>query len=246
MSDLGPHFQHLYRVAKEALAHGDRRPAEALMRSYRKEVDLLEKYPGKHAQARGIRGTRLRATRDKVRRIAQLIADAPTGIEALPQGFDPPSPFACAHIRRTRDPIANMKLTSTQAAAAREIRTIFEHTVRSLTPWSRDLDSIRVDSSVGPSDPWYALPDNIAERRARVYMPWARDNRCLIAERRVGALQVDRLTRVGLVLAVLIDRVPLGVLERRFGIASKGTLGKIFRQALDDYASLARTVPASK
>jgi hypothetical protein len=235
---FGDQFDHLCRVVKEALSHGETRPGEVLLQSYRSEVKLLENNLGSHSGTQDLRHQRLKSSREKARRIARLLADASTTVDVLPNGFEPPNPYARAHTRRSRDPLANMKLTSRQAAAAKEIRTIFEYTTRSLQPWSRDLAAPRVDRSAHASDPWQYMPDDIAVRRAQVYMPWARSNRHVAVERRIGPVDIDRLTATNLVLTVLVDRVSLGVLEKRFHVHSKGSLGKVFRGALDDYAKI--------
>ena len=235
---LGDQFDHLCTVVKEALSHGDTRPGEVLLHSYRSEVRLLEDNLDSVSGLQDLRHQRLRSSREKARRIARLLADASTRVDVLPSGFDPPNPYARAHTRRTRDPLANMKLTSRQATAAREIRTIFEYTTRSLQPWSRDLVAPRVDRSAHASDPWQDMPEDVAVRRTQVYMPWARSNRHVVIERRLGSVDLDRLTATNLVLTVLVDRVSLGAIEKRFHVYSKGSLGKIFRQALDDYAKI--------
>lgn len=236
--NLGDQFDQLYKVVKEALSHGDTRPGEVLLQSYRSETTLLETDLGSHAGTQVLRRQHLKSSRENARRIARLLADASMRVDVMPNGFEPPNPYARAHTRRLRDPLANMKLTSRQAAAVREIRIIFEHTTRSLQPWSRDLATPRVDRSANTSDPWQHMPEDIAVRRAQVYMPWARSNRHVVVERRVGPIDIDRLTATNLVLTVIVDRVSLGALEKRFHIHSKGSLGKIFRRALDDYANI--------
>lgn len=237
---LGREFEHLLCVARTALARGDRRPAERLLVAYRDEVRALAGQPVRHRKTQALRKERLKRARLKSQKIAALLARAPTGDAArLPTGGTP-SPYAEAHVRRQRDPLANMRLTDTQAAAANEIRDIFEATVRSLMPATLPPDSIRVDGGRARKDAWLNLPPWVAERRLAVYLPWVgRYGRACVAGLGTGGLGADSLSAVDLVLTVLIDRVPLRRLERRFELRH-GVLGRAFREALDGYAHMAR------
>ncbi len=240
---LGREFEHLLCVARTALARGDRRPAERLLISYRDEVRALAGRPGTHRKTQALRKERLKRARLKSQKIAALLARAPTGDAALLPTSDAPSPYAEVHVRRQRDPLANMRLTDTQAAAANEIRDIFEATVRSLMPATLPLDSIRVDGGRARKDAWLNLPPWVAERRAAVYLPWVgRYGRACVARLGTKGLETDRLSAVDLVLTVLIDRVPFRRLERRFK-SRHGVLGRAFREALDGYAHMARRRP---
>ena len=235
---LGREFEHLLCVARTALARGDRRPAERLLITYRDEVRALAGRPGTHRKTQALRKERLKRARLKSQKIAALLARAPTADAALLPTSDAPSPYAEVHVRRQRDPLANMRLTDTQAAAANEIRDIFEATVRSLMPTTLPLDSIRVDGGRARKDAWLNLPPWVAQRRVAVYLPWAdRYGRAGVAR-----LGTDRLSAVDLVLTVLVDRVPLRRLERRFELRH-GVLGRAFREALDGYAHMARRRP---
>ena len=240
MVRLGREFEHLLSVARAALARGDRRPAERLLIAYRDEARALAGQPGTHRRTQALRKERLKRARLKSQKIAALLARAPTGDAALLPTSDTPSPYAEVHARRQRDPLANMKLTDTQADAANEIRDIFEATVRSLMPATLPPDSIRVDGSRARKDAWLNLPPWVAERRVAVYLPWVgRYGRVCVARLETRGLETDRLSAVDLVLTVLIDRVPFRRLERRFKLRH-GVLGRAFREALDGYAHMAR------
>lgn len=240
---LGREFEHLLCVARTALARGDRRPAERLLIAYRDEVRALAGRPGTHRKTQALRKERLKRARLKSQKIAALLARAPTADAALLPTSDAPSPYAEVHARRQRDPLANMRLTDTQAVAANEIRDIFEATVRSLMPATLPLDSIRVDGGRARKDAWLNMPPWVAQRRVAVYLPWvARYGRAWVARLGTEGLATDRLSAVDLVLTVLIDRVPFRRLERRFNLRH-GVLGRAFRQALDGYAHMARRRP---
>ncbi len=240
MVRLGREFEHLLRVAEGALARGDRRPAERLLATYRNEARALAAHPGTHRKTRALRKEWLKAARRKAQKMAALLAGAPSGDAALLPTSGTPSPYAEIHVRRQRDPLANMTLTDTQADAANEIRDIFEATVRSLMPATLPPDSIRVDGSRAWKDPWLNLPPWVAERRVAVYLPWVgRYGRVCVARLETGGFETDRLSAVDLVLTVLIDRVPFRRLERRFKLRH-GVLGRAFREALDGYAHMAR------
>jgi hypothetical protein len=223
---LGADFRHLFEVAARALRHGDRRPAEVLLRSYRAEAARL-------AAAGPQAGLRVVA-RDKARRLARLLGAAPLDVASLPNPErDPPPAFAAAK-RRPRDPLVNMRLSPRQAAAAEEIRAVFEATVRRLMARGHAFDNTRVDAGRVARDPFDGMPPELARKRRLRYLPWVERSRRALAGGRRGAPGGDRFTLVDLVLSVLVDRVPIRALERRHGAAS-GAFSPPFKAALDDY-----------
>lgn len=226
---LGPDFQHLLAVASRALRHGDRRPAEILLKSYREDAERLGRAPPPWPDARR---RLLRAAEEKARRIARLLGRASVDVALLPNPENDPPPAYAALQRRPRDPLVNMRLSGRQAAAAEEIRAVFEATVRRLMARGLSFGNTRVDACVAVRDPFDAMPADLARKRHRRYLPWVERSRRVVAG--AGADAREPLRLVDLVLSVLIDRASIRALERRHGVAS-GTLARAFKAALDDY-----------
>ena len=172
-----------------------------------------------------------RAARGKARRLADLLAEHRG---ELPQpGYDAESPHAPLHRWRQRDPLANMTLSSQQIRAAVEIRDVFEATVRGLTARIRPTDRPRIDVGNVPNAPFAGMSDGLAQARHDNYLPWVAAQQNVVAKDEAGDLKT-----VDLVLSVIVDRTPLGRIERRYSLRH-GILGKVLRQALDDYANRA-------
>lgn len=223
-------FLHLLEICREGIAKGNRRPAEILLRSCRTEHDLCARREAailKNLEAKQAETARARR---KARAVAALL-----GLAALPEpGPAETSPFAAVKARRRRDPLANLALSDAQVAAAGEIREVFEALTRGLHGAVRPLFAERVDGAAAGGDPFGAMPPRLARLHKQRYLPWARRQSKTVAERRGEGLSVERLTGVGLVVAALIDHVPVRRLEGQFR-SRNGALGARLREALDDY-----------
>ena len=221
-------FRHLYDVCSRALGLGNPQPAVILLRAYRDEARMLENMDHRKLDFRAARG--------KARRLADLLAEHR---EEVPQpGHDAESPHAAVHRRRQRDPLANMVLSPRQIRAAVEIRDIFEATVRGLTARIRPTDRPRVDIGKVPNAPFAGMTDRVAQARHDNYLPWVAAQQRVVAKDEAGDLKT-----VDLVLSVIVDGTPLGRTERRYRIRH-GILGRVLREALDDYAN--RAAPKKK
>ena len=221
-------FRHLYDVCSRALGLGNPQPAVILLRAYRDEARMLENMDHRKLDFRAARG--------KARCLADLLAEHRG--EVPQPGHDAKSPHAAVHRRRQRDPLANMVLSPRQIRAAVEIRDIFEATVRGLTARIRPTDRPRVDIGKVPNAPFAGMTDRVAQARHDNYLPW------VAAQQRVVAKDEARdLKTVDLVLSVIVDGTPLGRTERRYRIRH-GILGRVLREALDDYAN--RAAPKKK
>ena len=219
----GVEFRHLYDVCSRALRLGNPQPAVILLRAYRDEARMLENKDHRRLD--------FRAARRKARRLAELLAEHQR--ETPQPGHDAESPHAAVHRRRQRDPLANMALSPRQVRAAVEIRGVFEATVRGLTARIRPTDRPRVDVGKVPNAPFAGMPDDVAQARHDNYLPWVAAQQSVVAKDEAGDLKT-----VDLVLSVIVDCTPLGRIERRYRIRH-GILGKVLREALDDYANRA-------
>ena len=220
MRDEGAEFRHLYDVCCRALSLGNPHPAVILLRAYRDEARMLE--------GKAHRKLDFRAARKKARRLGKLLAEHQG--EAPQPGYDAESPHAAVHRRRQRDPLANMVLSPGQIRAAVEIRDVFEATVRGLTARVRPTDRPHVDVGKVPSAPFAGMPDGVAQARRDNYLPWVAAQQRIVAKDERGDLKA-----VDLVLSVIVDRTPLGRIEMRYHMRH-GILGRVLREALDDYA----------
>ncbi len=249
-------FAHLYRVCAEAARRGDLRPAETLLRSYRgaaermraEKITRLRAGRRKTDAMRSHRERRLALIRNaekKAVRIARLLGRASGGVEDLPTS-DLPTAQTVVHARRRRDPLANMRLTRRQEQAAKEIRMVYESLVRALFVRARNLER-PAERRVRPMDPVEYLPERIARLRHERYLPWVETQRHVVA--RVAAadspIAVEEISAIGLVISVLIDGMPVGCLETRFGVRH-GTLSGAFRESLDAYADVVRRTQAGE
>ncbi len=253
-------FDHLLRVCRTALKHGDRGPAERFLRRYLNEAKALGRRtvvlsgppvfigtPGgiridKWKIRGGVHGGKKRMlvddARRKARRLAALLAEGEEG--DLGTGLNPWAEAQKA--RRRPDPLVYMKLTEEQVGTVDEIRAIFEATVRAVMPGNVALDAIRVDTSIKKRDPWLNLPQWIAQRRLDVYLPWVRCFGLLpVAPGRRQGIEVPCV--VDMVLSVLIDRESFLRLSARWHIR-QSTLSRMFRYALNEYSAIARAVRA--
>ena len=241
-------FEHLFKVCAEAVRRGDRGPAETLLHSYRGEVERLRCDKAARVKAAGPgdaaprrdqdrRARLIAAAEAKAVRIGRLLATAPGGVEVLPTS-DPPTAQTTVHARRAGYPLSHMRLSRRQERAANEIRDVFEALVRGMFARGRDLRRV-VERPAAPLDPTEFLSERLARLRHDRYLPWVVTQQGIVA--RVGItgspLAADQMSAVQLVISVLIDRVPLVSLERRFGVRH-GTLGKAFRASPDAYADV--------
>ena len=96
-------------------------------------------------------------------------------------------------------------------------------------------------------DPVEHLPEHIARLRHERYLPWVETQRQIVARVAVAGspIAVEELSAVGLVISVLIDGMPVGCLEKRFGVRH-GTLSGAFRESLDAYADVVRRTRAGE
>ena len=214
-------FRHLYDVCSRAINLGNPQPAVILLRAYRDEARMLENKDHRKLDFRTARG--------KARRLADLLAKHRG--EVPQPGHDAESPHAAVHRRRQRDPLANMVLSPRQIRAAVEIRDVFEATVRGLTARIRPTDRPRVDVGTVPDAPFAGMSDDLAQARHDNYLPWVTAQQSVVAKDETGDLKT-----VDLVLSVIVDRTPLGRIERRYRMRH-GILGRVLREALDDYAN---------
>jgi hypothetical protein len=214
-------FRHLYDVCSRAISLGNPQPAAILLRAYRDEARMLENKDHRKLDFRSARG--------KARRLANLLAEHRG--EVPQPGHDAQSPHAAVHRRRQRDPLANMILSPRQIRAAVEIRDVFEATVRGLTARIRPTDRPRVDIGKVPVAPFAGMSDDLAQARHDNYLPWVAAQQSVVAKDEAGELKT-----VDLVLSVIVDRTPLGRIERRYRMRH-GILGRVLREALDDYAN---------
>lgn len=232
---LGADFAHLYEVAHTALSHGDRRPAEVLWHSYKKEAVGSPKDVGG-------RGDNSRHSREiakkKAQAIARLLAKHRIRVENLPTS-DPPTPATAVRARKRRNPLANIKLSDEQARAAEEIKMIYEATVAAVLPGGRPLDFVKVDVSPRVRDLTRGIGERLADIRHRLYLPWCEEYAYVAAEKKVGGMTADRILASELVLDVLVNERSFGSFERRFGRNHK-YFSQVFRTALDGYAKRAR------
>lgn len=226
-----PVFAHLLEVSREAAGKGNRGPAEILFRSCQAEAKLSTRREEALAHRLGeLHDATLRA-KEKAHTVAQLLEQAAT----LPSGPDDSSPFAVVKARRRqRDPLANLALEPAQAAAAGEIMAIFEAMTRGLGVTVRPLLSERIDGGGYEKTPFDAMPVRLARAHKERYLPWTARRKNAVAERRVGGMTTERLSGVGLVVAVLVDKVPLRTIEGLYRTRN-GFLAAKFREALDDY-----------
>ena len=233
---LGVDFAHLYEVARTALSHGDRRPAEILWHSYKKEAAGGSKREGrradhpKHAQE---------IAKRKAQTVAGLLAKHRIRVEDLPTS-DPPTPATAVRARKQRNPLANIRLSDEQARAAEDIKMIYEATVAAVMPGGRPLDFVKVDVSPRVRDLTRGIGEHLSEIRHRVYLPWCEEFAYVVAEKKVRGMTTDRLLASELVLDVLVNERSFGSFERRFGRNHK-YFSQAFRTALDGYAKRART-----
>lgn len=218
---LSQEFRHLLEVCRHALSRGNRAPGAILLGVYREEARRLADKA--HRRADFI------AARAKARRLAALLAGSD---DERQHGSDDESPHAAVHRRRQRDPLANLALDRRQTAAAGEIADVFEATVRALTARVRPTDTPRIDRSRIPDAPFAGMTPRQAQARHERYLPWVAANQHLIARR--GS---DELKAADLVLRVLIDRTPVGRIDKRYRLRH-GTAGRALRAALDAYADL--------
>lgn len=212
-------FRHLLEVCRHALRRGNSTPGVIPLGVYREEAERL--------QGKAHRRADFVAARAKARRLAALLGEAGT---ETPLVSDAESAHAAVHRRRQRDPIANMALSRRQAAAAHEIAAIFEATVRALTARVRPTDHPRVDQGRNVDAPFANMPERLAEARHARYLPWVAAHQDVVA--RNGP---DALKAVDLVLRVLVDRTPLGRIDKRYRLRH-GAAGGVLRAALDEYA----------
>ena len=235
IQSLGVDFAHLYEVARTALSHGDRRPAEVLWDSYRKEAAGGSKETGR-------RGAYSEHTREiakrKAQAVARLLAKHRLRVEDLPTS-DPPTPATAVRARKQRNPLANIKLSDEQAWAAEEIKMIYEATVAAVLPGGRPLDYVKVDVSSRVRDLTRGIGERLADVRHRLYLPWCEEYGYVVAEKKANGMTADRVLASELVLDVLVNERSFGSFERRFGRNHK-YFSQVFRTALDGYAKRAQ------
>jgi hypothetical protein len=224
-------FRHLLEVCREAAHRGDTGPAESLLKACRADAELAAKREARVLKRLQDQRALTAVAHNKAQAVAKLIGKRAA---AAPQA-NAASPQAVVKARRRRDPLDYLQLSSRQARAAGEILEIFESLTRGLSGAIRPITMERVDSSAGPRDPFFAMPDRVARLHKERYLPWAERQKAVVAERRVDGDRVERLTGFRLACAVLIDRASLRDLDRRYGLRN-GALAQCFREILDDYA----------
>ncbi len=228
-----PVFAHLLEVSREAAGKGNRGPAEILFRSCETEARLSTRREEALARRLDESHAATRRAQEKTRTVAQLLGR----LTDPPTGPDDASPFAVVKARRRRrDPLANLALDPAQAAAAGEIMAIFEAITRGLGTTVRPLLSERVDGGRNEKAPFDTMPDHLARAHKERYLPWTARRKNTVAERRIGDMTTERLSGVGLVIAVLVDKVPLRTIESLYRTRN-GALAAKFRETLDDYWS---------
>lgn len=206
-------FPHLFLVARLAIQHGDRRPAERLFLAYRGGKD-----------------------KGKAQKVATLLANGSTSdvTQLLPGDINPWA--AAQKLRRREKSNINFQLTDQQVRAAESIQRIFEETTRALSVWGMPMDSVQVDTSKKPPNPWLTLPGWVHHERMKVYHPWLEKWSKIHVIRRPH----QTLSATELVTLILIEGHSVNAIGRSWRADPK-RLRRRFRQALDGYAVIKRT-----
>lgn len=245
-----PHFEHLFQVCREAVRRGDTHLAETLLVSYRDEARRLQEPLRRRDQNRHVHGRRtdrrdgaqrhqlIDEAKEKAVRLAKLLSRSLSEPGLVPSS-NSSTAQTVVHARRRRDPLANMRLSRCQERAAAEIRHVFESLVRGLFARTADYSRI-VERRTRSMDPIDLVTEKVAALRKERYLPWVRRQQTVVARVKVPGIPLasNELSAIQLVIAVLIDLEPLSALEKRFGV-KHGTLGEVFRAALDSYADIA-------
>jgi|ETNvirnome_2_300_1030623.scaffolds.fasta_scaffold06671_4 hypothetical protein len=219
-------FKFLIAVAREALGHGDRSPADRLFNGLHEQIKSLERVARTVDQK-----IRLGDLKQRLSKVAKVIASAPTGIERLPTASNNP-PQAYASVRKSRqDPVLTMKLSSLQQFAVKEIRWVYMETTRGLWSKNMPMSADRVDVSTSARDHFLEMSQGLLDARLLRYLPWVRGNQDVVV-RKLG----QKLTQCDLVLTILIDEVSVREVSRAFH-AKRERVRKAFGDSIDSYGS---------
>lgn len=219
-------FGFLVAVARQALEHGDRSPADRLFNGLHGQIKTLTRVA--HTTDQQIR---LGDLKQRLNAVAKVVAAAPTGIDRLPTASNNP-PQAYASVRPCRqDPVMTMRLSGYQQWAVREIRWVFLETTRGLWPKNMPMNGDRVDVCTTNRDYLLDMSTGLFDARTTRYVPWVQNQQDVV----LGKLG-ERVTRSALVLSVLIDEVSIREMSRRFG-AKRQRVRRAFGESLTAYGT---------